>query len=173
MAMSVVPLLLVGQGSDELRTKANQGDAIAQLSLGVIYDQGQGVPQDYAEAVHWFRKAADQGHSLAQYLLGGMYYLGQGVPQDYIEASRWFQQAAEQGNTLAQSALGLMYSMGDGVPQDYVLSHMWLNLAAATSSDKRAARDRVASKMTREQIAEAQRLAREWRTKAAKSGTAR
>ena len=99
-----------------------------------------------------------------------MYATGEGVPQDNTEAVRWFRQAAEQGDATAQVALGLMYDQGEGVPQDYVQAHKWVNLAASRfSSAERELRDmavqarnRVASKMTPAQIAEAQRLAREW-----------
>jgi TPR repeat protein len=62
---------------------AEQGDASAQYNLGVMYANGYGVPQDYAEAVRWYRLAAGQGNAKAQYNLGLMYYNGEGVPQDY------------------------------------------------------------------------------------------
>jgi TPR repeat protein len=95
------------------------------------------------------------------------------VPQDYAEALKWWHKAADQGHAPAQSGLGAMYGLGQGVPQDYVQAHMWLNLAASLlpSSQKElrenAVHDRnmVASKMTPAQIAEAQRLAREWKPK--------
>ena len=67
----------------QLRTPANQGYAVAQTTLGVMYENGQGVPQDYAQAVAWYRKAADQGLAVAQVNLGVMYKNGHGVPQDY------------------------------------------------------------------------------------------
>jgi uncharacterized protein len=117
---------------DSLKERAAQGDAGAQYNLGVMYDKGQGVPQDYAEALMWYRLAAAQGDAEAQY------------------------------------RLGLVYSLGNGVPQDYVQAHKWFTLAAATfttpSERDQAvqARDRVAAKMTPAQIAEAQKLAREW-----------
>ena len=93
---------------------------------------------------------------------------GQGVPQDYAEAARWYRKAAGQGNDRAQSSLGIMYFNGQGVAQDYVQSHMWMNLAASRASgddQKRIAgiRDDVASEMSAAQIAEAQRLARDWK----------
>jgi len=69
-----------------LRLAAEQGDADAQLALGVLYVYGEGVPQDDAEAVKWYRLAAEQGNGPAQYNLGVMYYDGEGVPQDYAEA---------------------------------------------------------------------------------------
>jgi len=156
-----------------LRPLADQGVAGAQFSLGYMYDHGQGVPHDHAAAVTWYRKAADQGNASAQGNLGVMYELGRGVPQNYAEALKWYRKAADQGNASAQFALGLMYSTGHGVPQDYVLAHKWYNLAAArypaSESGKREwaaqRRDTIAAKMTAAQIAEAQRLAREWKPK--------
>ena len=68
---------------------AEGGDAIAQFNLGAMYDNGQGVPQDVAEALKWYRLAADQGQADAQFNLGVMYYNGQGVPKDLIEAYAW------------------------------------------------------------------------------------
>ena len=125
----------------------------------------QGVPQDDAEAVKWYRKAAEQGVAKAQFNLGVMSYKGRGVPQDDADAVRWYRKAAEQGHASAQFNLGLMYDKGRGVPQDYLLAHMWLNLAAATGHEKsRKGRDIVAKRMTPAQIAEAHRLAREWPT---------
>src|SRR5258708_34225129 len=79
---------------------------MAQSDLGFRYFKGQGVPQDYAEAVRWYRKAAEKGDAKAQYGLGFMYREGQGVPQDYAEAVRWYRKAADQGDAKAQRALG-------------------------------------------------------------------
>ena len=123
-----------------------------------------------AEARSWYRKAAEQGDAAAQYNLGVMYDKGEGVPQDYQEAVGWYRKAAEQGDASAQHNLGFMYANGDGVPQDYVQAHKWVNLAASRTTtrkaeDYRVARDKLAEKMTASQVAEAQRLAREWRPK--------
>jgi TPR repeat protein len=94
------------------------------------------------------------------------------VPQDYVEAAKWYGHAAEQGDVEAQHAIGLMYANGRGLPRDLVQAHKWLNLAAARAPGKKreersAARHRelVASKMTVDQIAEAQDLARRWQPK--------
>ena len=148
------------------RPLADQGNAGAQTNLGVMYSQGQGVPQDYAAAVTWFRKAADQGFVDAQLKLGLMYSDGLGVPQDYAAAVTWSRRAADQGHAAAQTILGFMYFFGEGVPQDYVQAHMWFNLAA-TKGDASAVKNRdiVAAKMTPSQMAEAQKLAREWKPK--------
>lgn len=80
-----------------LRPLADEGHAIAQFNLGVMYDVGRGVAQDYAQAVHWYRLAAMQGHAAAQFNLGGMYAQGQGVPQDFVRAHLWFNLAAVAG----------------------------------------------------------------------------
>ncbi len=150
----------------EFRPLAQQGDARAQYNLGVIYSKGQGVPQDYAEALHWYRQAAEQGDASGQFGLGGMYLDGRGVPRDYAEAVRWYRQAAEQGDARAKFNLSVMYRWGRGVPMDDVQAHMWLSLAAS-QGEKRAPkrRDRLAKKMTPAKLAEAQRLAREWKPK--------
>ena len=84
-----------------IREQAEQGVAKAQFNLGVRYDNGRGVPQDYAEAAKWYRRAAEQGHASAQYNLGVMYSIGQGVPQNNREAYIWFSLAAASGNQKA------------------------------------------------------------------------
>ena len=81
---------------EELRARADAGDAEAQFDLGVLYANGDGVPQDYAEAGRWYRLAAEQGHTGAQSNLGIAYYAGFGVPQDAVESVRWFRLAAER-----------------------------------------------------------------------------
>ncbi len=113
--------------------------------------------------MRWYRLAAEQGDAGGQGALGNMHRYGQGVPQDYVEAVRWYRLAAEQGDAIGKGALGFMYENGQGVPQDYVLAHMWFNLGAAQGLSYFAdERDDVAKKMTADQIAQAQQLAREW-----------
>ena len=142
---------------------AENGNALAQFNLGIMYNDGKGVPQDYVKAVIWYLSAAEQGVAFAQYSLGLMYLEGKGVRRDYAEASKWFRKAADQGHSDAQRNLGVMYVKGQGVPQDYVQSHMWFNLAASGGiADAGKYRDSVSKLMTPDQIAEAQRLAREW-----------
>ncbi len=144
---------------------AEQGTAAAQYDLGSMYYWGWfGVPQDFAEGAKWWRKAADQGFSPAQFWLAHMYALGYGVPQDYAEAMKWYRLAADQGLGDAQDELAYMYVNGHGVPKDYVLAYMWLNLAAPQGiSGAAKERDDLAQHMTPEQIAEAQKLASEWK----------
>src|SRR5580698_994906 len=103
----------------QLRERANAGDAAAQVDLGSIYDNGRGVPQDYAQAVRWYAKAAEQANAEGQFNLGVMYTNGQGVARDYTQAVKWYRKAAEQGNAGGQFGLGVMYHNGQGVPQDY------------------------------------------------------
>ena len=74
-----------------------QGDARAQFNLGLKYSKGQGVPQNYSEAMNWWRQAAEQGHADAQHFLGVMYHGGQGVPEDYVQAYAWYSLAAATG----------------------------------------------------------------------------
>ena len=83
---------------DTVRQAADQGDAEAQYNLGVIYNNGEGVPKDDAEAVRWFQLAAEQGYAKAQFELGYKYRWGHGVPLDDAEAGRWLRLAAEQGH---------------------------------------------------------------------------
>lgn len=153
------------------RLAADQGDAVAQSKLGIMYAEGQGVPQNDAEAVKWFRLAADQGEVVAQVRLGLMYDFGRGVPENDSEAVKSYRLAADQGDTEAQSYLGMMYATGQGVPEDYVQAYKWIILAFSrfpasekeTREDLVGIRDAVRTRMTAAQIAEAQKLASEWK----------
>ena len=95
-----------------------------------MYDNGEGVPEDDAEAVRWYRLAAEQGTAAAQFNLGIMYDNGEGVPEDDAEAVRWYRLAAEQGTAAAQFNLGRMYANGEGVPEDDAEAMRWFRLAA-------------------------------------------
>jgi len=95
-----------------------------------MYDKGNGVTQDTAEALKWLRKAVEQGDAKAQNNLGWMYEKGKGVTQDYAEALKWYRKAAEQGHAVAQSNLALMYDNGEGVTQDYAEAVKWYRKAA-------------------------------------------
>ena len=141
-----------------------KGNADAQYKLGEMYYDGQVVLQDYEEAVKWYRKSAEQGFAKAQYHLGLMYYDGTGVLQDYKESVKWYRTSAEQGFIPAQYNLGLMYGKGQGVLQDYVMAHMYWNIAAVRGYKGANQYPKLAieKKMTSSQLAEAQKLAREW-----------
>ena len=128
---------------------------------GAAYGHG-----DYATALEEWLPLAEQGDAAAQISLGVMYSNGLGVTQDYAEAIKWYRLAAEQGNVPAQAFLADMYYRGEGVSEDDVMAHMWAYLAAAQGNkDAAKLRDAIVKKMTPAQIAEAQRLAREWKPK--------
>ena len=90
---------------DQVRAKAEKGDAVHQNLLGKSLLTGVDCNKDPVEAVKWLRKAADQGHAGAQYELGSCYLLGEGVEQDNEEAIQWFRKAAKQGNAGAEHML--------------------------------------------------------------------
>ncbi len=145
---------------DRIKRLAKGGDKSAQDNLGVMYSIGDGVPQDYKEAVKWFTKAAEQGDADAQKNLGVMYDTGEGVPQDYKEAVKWYTKAAEQGDADAQNNLGVMFDNGEGVPKDLVQAYAWYNVANAYGQEKaKECRDKI--ELTPRQLAEAQSLSTE------------
>ena len=115
---------------------AEKGEAWAQLWLGLSYGDGNGVLQDDAEAVKWYRLAAAQGDAKAQYELGAMYYNGLGAVQDYAEAVKWYRLAAAQGDALAQCDLGVAYATGQGVMKDNAEAVKWFRLAAAQGNER-------------------------------------
>jgi TPR repeat protein len=143
--------------------EANLGNVQAQCNIGFMYNNGQGVPQDYKEGMRWYRLAADQGDAQAKNNLGVMYYIGQGVPQDYKEAAKWYRLAADQGNAQAQENLGLMYVMGQGVPEDFIEAYAWFAVAAENGNEtSRDNMDQIIQAMTPSQIEKARDLAREY-----------
>jgi TPR repeat protein len=149
---------------------AQKGDAQAQSNLGVMYQTGNGVGQDFAEAARWFGKAADLGNVSAQFALALAYSDGRGVVHDDAQAARWLKRAAEQGHATAQFYLGLSYYAGKGVAQDNMQALMWALLAQTrcTGEEQQKARNfaqTVASKVTSEQLEEADRLAKAWQPK--------
>ena len=150
-----------------LQPLVDQGNADAQDILAIMYYVGQGVPQNRAEAIRLYRLAAEQGNAHAQDALGFAYKNGVGAQRDVGQAAKWFRKAADQDNLDAQFNLGEMCELGNGVPQDYVLAYMWFTLVASHGTRAYATRgiDRVAQQMSPEQIAEAQKLAREWKPK--------
>jgi|SRR5579872_4581 len=170
------------------RLAADQGLLVAQNNLADTYALGLGVAQNLGEAFKWYRIAADQSSSYAENVIGIAYERGLHVAQDDAEAFRWYRRAANKiyerpGDTWIHSPqynIGVMYASGRGTAQDYVRALMWFTLAAAFGDTKPPGplgiklfdtskltaleqRDRLMALMTSEQIAEAERLAREWR----------
>ena len=80
---------------------AEQEIGSAQYNLGVMYDQGRGVPENDKTAVKWYRLAAEQGHTKSQFNLGAMYEMGKGVKPDNVYAYMWYNIAASSGNETA------------------------------------------------------------------------
>ena len=169
------------------RLAADQGMVAAQNNLADIYALGMGVPQNFAEAFKWYRLAAEQSSSYAENVIGIAYEHGVSVPKDDAEAFRWYRRAANKiyerpGNTWIHSPqynIGAMYASGRGTAQDYVQALMWFMLAAASGDTKPPdelggklvdtpkftaleQRDRLMALMTSAQIAEAEKLARDW-----------
>jgi len=145
---------------------ADEGQVLGEYIIGLMYANGQGVPENYPEALKWLQKAAEQGEAKAQFSVGAIYFKGLGIPRDYAEASKWYDRAAKQGSAIAQFNLGLMYGKGQGVPQNSVTAYMLLSLAAAKGVKPAGeAKDKLAKSMDSAQIAEAEKLAHEWKPK--------
>ncbi len=148
----------------EWRPLAEKGDAKSQYYLGSLYYYGFGVSQDYSKAIFWFKKASDQGESSAQLCMGLMCYNGQGMDLNPNQAAYWFRKAAEQGSAQAQHHLGHLCATGMSGKKDIVEGYMWFSLAADGNYKPAVVRrDEIAKQMTPQQLAEAQRLAREWK----------
>ena len=109
---------------------ANLGGAKIQLQLGQMHKNGNGVCEDYQEALFWFRKSAEQNLPEAQYEIGMMYHEGIGVLQDYLEALYWLEKASVQGHTEAQYEIGMIYLNGTGVLQNHRKAFYWFEKAA-------------------------------------------
>ncbi len=143
---------------------ADQEAVGSQSKIGFMIERGRNVPQDYAEARRRFLKAAASGDGMAEFGLGVLSARGLGTPKDYVEAERWFRKAAERGVGAAQFNLGVLYAHGLGVSQDYVLAHLWFSLAVAQGEEgAKAALDEAAARMAPSEIAEAERLANDWK----------
>ena len=151
---------------EELLPLVQGEDTDTQYTLGSMYHDGKGGPQDFQQAFKWYERAAEQGNSDAQYCLGMMYDEGKGIPQDYQEALKWIRRAAEQGDSRSQFLLGVHYESGDRAPNDYVLAYKWYNLAAEQGDEDCIEQQNIiAKKMTSSQIEKAQRLTREFKPK--------
>lgn len=148
----------------DLKPKAESGDASALMKLGFLYYNGHGVSRDYSEAAHLFLLAAEKGDAHAQSNLGYMYENGEGVIQDYKEAAKWYLKAAGQGNTQAQFFVGRLYEKGQGVPQSDINALSFYTLASVRGDVRaKTERDRLTVWMPPDQVAEAQRRAREFK----------
>lgn len=143
----------------ELKPLAEKGDARSEYAMGVMAENGFGMPKDLKQAAGWYRKAAEQGNTDAQFNLGAMYEHGIGMPANYAEAARWYRPAAEAGDIDALSNLGVLYEKGLGVQQDKVLALALYNVSVALDSNKdgRAAANRqgLANRMSLDDVQKA------------------
>jgi TPR repeat protein len=130
--------------------------------MGVMAENGFGMPKDLEQAAAWYRKAADQGNTDAQFNLGAMYEHGIGMPVNYAQAARWYRPAAESGDLDALSNLGVLYETGRGVQQDKVLALALYNVSVAfdTGKDSQAERNRqgLANRMSLDEVKRAMAL---------------
>src|ERR1035437_5616552 len=104
---------------------------LCQNNLGSMYQNGKGVPQDYAQALAWYRKAVDQNLSTGQYNLGFMYEDGEGVTKDYAQALLLYRKAADQGDANAEFRISSFYESGLGVSRDLEEARKWFQKASA------------------------------------------
>jgi hypothetical protein len=153
------------QDADLNRTlnQANAGAFTAQYEMGLRYADGEGVPQNYHDAMTWFAKASDAGNAKAQWKLALGYLKGIGVPRDERQAMVWLKRAANNGDTRAQRVLSKMYLSGRDVPRDYVRAYTWANIAAELEGNDRGQLQTIRSRMTPIQIADAERRTSIWR----------
>lgn len=157
-----------------------EGNSGALLALGSLYELGRGVPRDKKTAEELYSKSlsrgdpdairlarlradAAKGDANAEYELGKSWFGTSGLVDDIDEALRLINKAADKFHTAAILILGYMYKNGWKVPQDYVAAHKWYNVGASLGDGKaKYERDELAKKMTPSQLADAQKLAREW-----------
>lgn len=170
---------------ESIMAAAELGDVQAQARLGVMYQSGEGMSQNFTESAKWTRKAAMEGHAGAQASLGHKYQWGTGVPLNLTEAAYWYRLAAEQGHASGQERLGTLYEWG--VPEDLTEAAKWYERAAEqgdasaqsslgqlyaagdpvkayawfTLAGERVVRDQLREKLTPAQITEAEELAAE------------
>ena len=116
------------------RAAAEQGNALAQYSLGWLYQDGIGVKQNLTLAKRWFHFAAEQKHAGAQYSVAWRYLKGQGTARNATKAAGWFLEASQQGHAGAMFSLAARFEQGDGVPRDYKVARRWYVEASGSQS---------------------------------------
>jgi hypothetical protein len=150
---------------EEVKAKAEAGDAESEVELGLRCEQGKGVAKDQVEAVKWYRKAAEQNYAEAQNSVGVRYEKGEGVTKNQAEALKWFRKATEQNFAKAQYNLGMCYEYGRGVAEDSVEAYKWLLLAVRQEDeDAKNFMTVMESKLLKlEQIAQGQKRAQDFK----------
>jgi uncharacterized protein len=148
------------------RPLAEKNQSLAEYIIGLMYANGQGVAENYGEALKWLKKAGEHGEAKAQFSVGVIYFKGLGVPQNHAEASKWYRRSADQGNATAQYNLGAMYAKGETMAQDSVTAYMFYTLAAKLGiKAAETAKEQLARSMSATQVAEAEKRASEWKPK--------
>ncbi len=130
---------LRGVPVEEIRKRAEAGDAAAQNRMGELYDGSKELGYDEAKMVEWFERAAQSGHPEAQVSYASLYLYGRGRPQDMTQARIWYERAGEQGHHIGQFNTGIAYETGDGAPKDLPTAYVWFALASWTGTPDQAA----------------------------------
>lgn len=118
------------------RLAADEGSALGQYYLALLYHNGQGVTQDYQKSVALLHDAANQGLAAAQKELASMYYLGKGLWKDRFKAAWWYKKAADQDDPEALYMLGVMHLNGSGVYQNKLQAKDYFSRACNRGLEK-------------------------------------
>ena len=157
-----------GSSLDDLATKMTPSEIaeakrLARERIGSQPEKAKPTDSNFESLL----QLAEQGNAEAQATVGGAFFYGIGTKRNYSKAAKWLRRSAEQSGyserARSMAMMGILYRLGLGVPQDKVLAYMWLNLSVASGQQKAAKeRSELANEMTREQIADAEKMAREW-----------
>jgi TPR repeat protein len=148
---------------------ADCGNGEAKFRIGLLYETGKGVGRNYAKAREWYTAAAGDRVSAAMYRVGYLHEKGLGVKANMKEAEKWYRKAADAGDSWSQLYFGDKCEHGRGVPVDLISAHVWYNLASKGMGSEelwkkaKSAKERVALTLSAEDLARAEKMAREWR----------
>jgi len=146
-----------------LMLQSLQGDLDACYQLGYIYENGEGVAVNEAEAIRWYTKAATNGSPESQFNLAMMMEQGRGGPVNLRKAFYWYEKSANQGDIEAQFNMGVCLTSGKGCDVDIVQAHMWFSLAARKGdADSISNRDILSKRLKPEQLTQSKQLALDW-----------
>ena len=157
-----------------LLSKANGGDAAAQVAVGQKYAQTAGATQDrddaaddWKQAFAWYEKAAEKGDVGGEIHAAEAYSYGQGVARDMTKAAEWYQKAADQGDPEAQGRLAMLYSLGQGVPRSDADAYFWFDLAASANTPDHdryiANRQNVGTRITADELEAVKERLKKWK----------
>lgn len=145
---------------------AQGGSTYGAYNAALIYHTAKGVPRNFGQAMKFYRMAADKGHADAQHAVGAMLENAEGTAQNLPEAVKWYRLAADQGQLESQKNLGVIYSTGGpGVAADPMQAYLWFDVASKADPVSGSRRDRVAARMTPDQVTQAKALAAAWKPK--------